>query len=196
MSNPFAPRSDADIVRLVAENPLAWIVASADPGRATPMPMLLDLDSDGNPISVTGHLPRAHPLFETLGSDPRVLLLFQGPHAYISPACLTDKNWAPTWNFAVAKIAGRIRFDADLTDEALTRLVGHMEGARAAPWDIAALGQRYETLRARVIGFRIAIDSIEGRFKLGQDERPEVFERIVESLGDDPLADWMRRYSA
>lgn len=194
MSDPFASSNDADVKRLVDENPLGWIISTAAPHLATPMPLMLECDDSGKPATILGHLPRAHPLCAALFTDPGVQLLFQGPHAYITPEWLADKNWAPTWNFVIAKLAGQLSFDETLTDDVLSRLVAHMEAQRSAPWSIAALGGRYQDLRSRVIGFTVAITHVEGRFKLGQDERPAVFDQIVAGLAGDPLATWMERF--
>jgi transcriptional regulator len=196
LNTPFAQWRDADIVALVEENPFAWIIATADPAIATPMPLLLETDGDGKPTTIIGHLPRAHPLVATLKAAPQTLLLFNGPHAYISPDYVPDRNWAPTWNFAIAKIMGETQFDDAFTDDALERLVSHMEQGRPAPWATNEMGARYAELRARVIGFRTTITGITARFKLGQDERPEVFDSIVHCLGDDPVTAWMHRFAS
>lgn len=193
MSDRFADVDAATLARLIAEYPLAWIVAGTRPELATPMPMLLDRDARGQPRSLLGHLPRAHPLVAALEASPRAIFLFQGPHAYITPEWLSTNDWAPTWNFAVARIEADVAFDDRLTDEALARLVAHMERDRAEPWTTAALGPRYEALKRRVIGFTATIRAVAPRFKLGQDETPEHFREIVDGLGDHPLAAWMRR---
>jgi transcriptional regulator len=191
VSYSFGAESE-DIARLIADYPLAWIVAAGAPGAATPMPLLLECDEDGASRSLLGHLPRAHPLVAAFAAEPRGLFLFQGPHGYISPEYLTDKDWAPTWNFAVVVIEADVALDAALTDEALRQLVARMECDRAEPWTVAAMGARYATLRDRVIGFRATITNCRARFKLGQDESGETFAAIVNGLGDIPLARWMR----
>jgi len=191
MSGAFSEVSHDDLARLVADHPLAWIVAPGVPAHATPMPLLLERDADGAPASLLGHLPRKHPLVAAFAANPRGLFLFQGPQGYITPEWLSDKDWAPTWNFAVAAIEAAVAIDPALTDEALQRLVAHMERDRAEPWDVGALGPRYAALRERVTGFRATITGWRARFKLGQDESGEVFDAIVGGLGDSDLARWM-----
>lgn len=192
--HPFQPE-DADVLQLIDSHPLAWIVAKSAPEFAALMPILIETDAEGKPAALVGHLPRAHPIVAALAKAPRALFLFQGPHAYISPDWLSDKNWAPTWNFTVVQITADVTFDAALTDDALSRLVAHMEKDRAEPWTAAALGPRYATLRDRVIGFRGAIKQVTPRFKLGQDEKPNTFQEILRGLGDHPVAQWMRRFA-
>ena len=196
MSSAFEQWNDEDLADLVAAYPLAWIIPLADPAIATPMPVLLDRDEGGKPVSLLGHLPKRHPMVSVLAADPRALFLFQGPHSYISPAWIDTADWAPTWNFAVARVEASAVFDDDLTDQALKRLVEHMEKIHPSGWTTGALGDRYNDLKARVIGFSATISSVTARFKLGQDEKPEIFEQIISGLGDDPLAQWMRRFAA
>jgi transcriptional regulator len=195
MSGSFDSQDGADLARLIDAHPLAWVMALGDPALATPMPVLLERGVDGAPLSLLGHLPLAHPLVGALRVDPRALLLFQGPHAYITPGWLSEKDWAPTWNFAVAKVSATVVLDDGLTDEALRRIVAHMEQGRPDPWTPAHMGARYETLKRHVIGFRATITSFSARFKLGQDERSAVFEEIVAGLGDHPVAAWMKDFS-
>jgi len=192
MSDPFDQVKPDDLARLIDGYPLAWVLPAAGPALATPMPVLAEHAADGAPHSLLGHLPLAHPLVATLRTDPRALFLFQGPHAYVSPAWLTDKDWAPTWNFAVAKLTADVVLDEGLTDEALRRTVVHMERDKADPWTVDQMGARYESLKRRVIGFRAAITGISARFKLGQDEKPAVFGEILTGLGDHPIAAWMK----
>lgn len=194
MSGPFDKGNADDLARLIDGHPLAWVMALADPACATPMPLLLERDADGTPMSLLGHLPRAHPLVAALGQDARALFLFQGPHAYITPAWLTDKDWAPTWNFAVAKIEAQVDLDDGLTDPALRLMVAHMEQDQPEPWTVASMGSRYEALRSHVIGFRARITGVSARFKLGQDESPEVFGEILSGLDDQPIVPWMKAF--
>jgi transcriptional regulator len=192
--SPSTIWSDADVSELIAANPLAWIVSGGGDFAATVMPMLLDLDGAGHPVSLTGHFPRSHPQFRQLRDDPRALFLFQGPHGYLSPGLVSRKTWAPTWNFAVVRIVAEVAFDDRLTDEALERLVTHMEG-QPAPWSTASMGARYGQLRASVMGFRASILELTARFKLGQDENPAELTEILEHMEDGALNRLMKRFN-
>lgn len=196
MTDAFAQWCDADIAELVADYPFAWIVSASEPGSAMQMPLILERDAEGRPASLLGHLPRRHPVCSALQGDPSACFLFQGPHGYITPAWVADSSWAPTWNFATVKIEADVVLDDDLTDEALRNLSAHMERHRADPWSIEDMGERYQVLRPKVIGFRALVRRVEGRFKLGQDERPETFRSIVRGLGAGPLVTWMERFAA
>lgn len=195
-SSPFEQWTDRDIVDLVAAYPLAWVVSALPEFRATPLPMLLETDGEGRPVSLLGHIARRNPQFEQMLAEPRTLFLFSGPHGYISPEFVTTtRNWGPTWNYATARMVADVRFDESLNDEALEKLVGKMEQGRSNPWVREELGPRYERMKRAIVAFRAPIVSIEARFKLGQDERDEVLSDILLGLEGSDLADWMRRFN-
>lgn len=190
MPHPFETVSQADLVRFVAENPVAWIVPAAGPADAFLMPLLLETDAAGAPVSLLGHLPRHGPLTERLKENPAATCLFLGPHSYIPPGWISKPGWAPTWNFVSLKASGRIVPDDSLTDEAIRALVAHMESASG--WNVEQVGARYETLLRGVIGFRMRIDRLTPRFKTGQDETETSRAEIHAALQGHALQSWMR----
>jgi transcriptional regulator len=194
MPSPFEQWKNEDVVRLIREHPMAWVVPKNQDAFPVLLPMLVECGADGAPASLLGHVPKHNPLAGTLLKDGAARFLFLGPHAYISPESMSDKDWAPTWNYASAQLDCVVDLDDRLTEEALEKLVSHMEEGRAQQWSVAMLGARYGKLRSQVIGFRARIVGMRARFKLGQDESETAFGEILEGLGDGDLADWMRRF--
>ncbi len=194
MPHIFEKYENDDVLKLIRENPVAWIVPEDQRTFPALLPMLVECDADGAPTSLLGHVPKHHALAEAFKARPSARFLFLGPHGYISPEHLSDKNWAPTWNYASVQIDGDVALDDSLTDEALETLVAHMEAGRADPWTVAHLGERYDSLRRRVIGFRAQITAIRARFKLGQDESAGAFDEILAGLPAPDLARWMRAF--
>jgi len=196
MSHPFSTWTDNDVADLIAAYPLAWIVSSGPVGfHATPLPLLADLDGEGRLVSLTGHMARSNPQVAALEQDARALALFMGPHGYISPSWMSDRTQAPTWNYAVLRIEVRIRFGAVTVDEALGRLSSAMEAHRSEGWSHDEMGERFRRLSRGVMTFRADVERLDGRFKLGQDERDDVYADILAGLAPGDLADWMRRFN-
>jgi transcriptional regulator len=195
--SPFEIYSDADIVDQIREFPLAWICpAGGDPLLSTLLPLLPETDARGRLSTLLGHLPRRNPLFQALTSDPRACVFFTGPQAYVSPACVSDPAWAPTWNFAQVRIEATVRFNENGIDEALNALTDAMEAREPTGWTPGAMGARYSTLSRVVVAFRAEVKRHQARFKLGQDERPERLREILERHSDPTLVRWMRRFNA
>lgn len=188
----FSPRDPDQLSEFVRQHPLAWIIVAQKNGFVTSiMPLLREISEDGHISALFGHLPRHHPQVAALRTDPRALILFQGPNAYISPGTVAKPGWAPTWNFTVAAFTVDIDFVPDETDRALRDLVTVMEETRSEPWTVEQMGPRYAELAAKVIAFRATVRSVDARFKHGQDEDPDVFADIVHVLDTNPLAAWM-----
>ena len=190
------PWTDRDVVDLIDAHPLALLV-SARGFLTTPLPMLVEADASGRPVTLLSHFARRNPQVELIRADPRCCFLFLGPHGYVSPELITTtQDWAPTWNYAFVRIVADVAFDEALNGEAIQRLVEKMEHGRSRPWTTAGMGERYERLKAQVIGFRAAVVEVDARFKLGQEERPEVLDDILAGFAGGDLAGWMRRFNA
>ncbi|MGD9598293.1 MAG: FMN-binding negative transcriptional regulator [Steroidobacteraceae bacterium] len=195
----FAPPGPGDVARLLKEFPLAWLVSVANGDfHASPLPLRPRFDADGRLLELAGHMSRANPLVDAFRAHPRGWVMFMGPQGYVSPSWMTDRTQAPTWNYAAAHFTVDVTFlgtDAEL-DPLLDDIVDAMESHRAHAWRAAEMGPRYRKLANRVIGFRAAVRSGRIKFKMGQDEREDVYGDIVQGLGNEgstELLEWMRR---
>ncbi len=194
----FAPKSDDQVLRLVLEHPLAWVVSSdAGSFRATPLPLRPRVGADQRIEALEGHIARSNPQFAALQRDARATLLFSGPQGYISPSWISNRTWAPTWNYAIVQFLVTIAFDETPArlDAHLDDLVGAMEQGRPSAWHRREMGARYDTLKRMIVPFEAKVVEQRAKFKLGQDERDAVFAEITTALdhaGSGALLDWMR----
>jgi transcriptional regulator len=193
MTSRFETVPEEDVVRFLAENPLAWIVPTKDPASAVLMPVLLEGSSLGD-ASLLGHLPRHTPATSALQGDGSATLLFLGPHAYIPPGWISKPGWAPTWNFVSLKATGQIRLDDTLTRPAVSQLVEHMEKYSNSGWTMDQMGPRADLLLNAIVGFRMRIESVTPRFKTGQDESEPSRAEIHSGLDGHPLQAWMQKF--
>jgi len=202
MANPllFQPISPWDIADLVAEQPFAWIVSGSGGAlSATPLPVQLECDADGAPRRLLGHFARSNPHWHAFAEDPRATVLLIGPHGYVSPSWFGDRTRAPTWNHASAvfEVEIELRDTPEDADQLLRGLVGDMERGRPGAWDADEMGARYRSLSKGVVGFHAHVREARATFKLGQDERDDVFDDILRGLWDTrqhALATWMRKF--
>jgi predicted FMN-binding regulatory protein PaiB len=206
----FAPRSNEDLLRLVQKQPLAWVVsgsAAEDNFRATLLPILIETNADGSIARLVGHFARSNDQYKLLMQDPKAVMLVLGTNGYISPSWMQDKTQAPTWNYASAQFFVDVEFFEQPKDiEAhLRELVETMEGqttrATTSPaWQVDDMGARYASLSRGVIGFRARVRSVRAKFKLGQDERDDVFADIMRGLtlggSGAELPAWMRDFNS
>ena len=201
MTDPFRALSPDDLIDLVRQQPLAWIVSGAAGAlTATPLPVQLACDANGQPSKILGHFARRNAHLDALASDPRATVLLIGPHGYISPSWFADRTQAPTWNYASAVFDVEVALLDTPADahRLLDGLVDQVERDRPARWSSREMGTRYDRLAANVVGFEAKVIRARSRFKLGQDERDDVFADILRGLDilDEPvLAGWMRRFA-
>ena len=166
---------DLEVARgIVARHPFATIV-TADL-RATHMPCLVD-DTSGV-LSVLGHVAREDPVAEAL--DGPVLLIFQGPHGYVS-ASWYDSETIPTWNHVTLHVRGTpepLRDPLPL----LARTVDRFEAAVEHPWSLERMGDTAREMADRVVAFRVEAESWHAEAKLSQDKPVEEQLRVLAGL--------------
>ena len=190
MSTIFSADEDA-ILGFVEQVPLCWIVPHAEPAAALLMPVMAQGNEGEGPMTLLGHLPLRSPAAAILAREPLASFLFLGPNAYVSPEVVGRDDWAPTWNFASARLTGTVTMDAGLTKPSVEAVTTLMEGEDG--WTMDRMGPRAEVLLAKIIGFRAEIAQSAPRFKLGQDETPADYSRIRRHFGNGALGRWMDR---
>lgn len=196
MIGPFEQYDAADVQALIAEYPLALVAARGCEDDGSLLPLIGVYDRGGKLTELIGHLSRSNPLHGALAADPRAVITFQGPQGYISPEHAGRRDWGPTWNYVQLTIRGEITFEPEQTGEALDVLLEAVEGQRAAPWRSAELGARYDGMLSRIIGFQVRVDTVRGKFKLGQDEDLPTLHAILDTVPNPELQRWMRRLNA
>jgi transcriptional regulator len=171
----FEQTDVAALHALVREHPLATLVMQGADGTlgADHIPLLLE---DGGAHGVLrGHVARANPLWRQAAGRP-VLVVFQGPQAYVSPSWYPAKQEhgkvVPTWNYAVVHAQGPLTAieDAAWLRSLVGRLTERHESPRAAPWGVGDAPEDYvqQMLRA-IVGIEIPLASLAGKWKVSQN---------------------------
>lgn len=163
------------------------LVTSEPSIRITHIPIVLDRDAGKNGV-LYGHISRQNPQTEAILAGRRAVIVFHGPHSYISPTWYGRAEVVPTWNFASVHATGKLKA---VTDESamrnlLTKLVRKFEGPDSA-YDLAKLPHSYTSgLIAGILGFELEIELLEGKFKLGQERSEGDKEGILKHLRTAP----------
>lgn len=166
---------------------------------ATHLPFLLDADRGPNGTLVS-HMARANPHWQSWTESTEVVVIFQGPHSYISPSWYVNQIAVPTWNYAAVHAYGTpsLLDDRESLRDIIDRLVAFQEGPLGNPWDPSQAEPMVEALLEAIVGFEIAIDRLEGKFKFNQNRSREDQESVAQALEgtSDPshraVADIMR----
>jgi len=165
--------SRTDVIHaMIREFGFATIVSHSPDGPfATPAPVLID-GARGPLGTLRSHLARANPHAALLAAGVETLVIFHGPHAYVSPSWYVSKVAVPTWNYVTVHAYGTPRVLAD--DAGVARVlddtVDQYESGMEHPWSAAGLPAEVAVgLRKQVVAFEIEITRLDGKWKLGQN---------------------------
>ncbi|HLK64992.1 MAG TPA: FMN-binding negative transcriptional regulator [Bryobacteraceae bacterium] len=140
------------------------------PLRITHLPVLLDR-SAGENGTILGHIARQNEQIQAFDGEQDAVIVFRGPHAYISPTCYQTNPAVPTWNFAAVHASGKLRpvIERDALHTLVTRLVRKFE-APDTVYDVSQLPESYTNkMLGAIVGFEMRVEHLEGKFKLGQE---------------------------
>jgi len=125
-----------------------------------------------------GHMARANPQW-TQADGQSVLSVFSGPHAYISPTWYEAANAVPTWNYTAVHVMGKFHaiHDPDELYLYLSATVNAYESGKPRRGSSITSNEFYKKMALSIVGFRIQIDTIEGKWKLNQNRSVEQQEK-------------------
>ena len=190
--NPSFTLADAtEIRRTIDSNPWATIVSAGDDGLVASHYAVL-LDESRDDLTIVGHVGRPDDLIHGLG-ERDLLVIFQGPHGYVSPGWYGDVQAVPTWNYIAVHLSGVPEILSDDENLAvLDRLVDRFEGRLPEPrrmWERPNDPAFVSRLAAGTVGFRLTPTRVVAKRKLSQNKPAETVDTVIAELeGDGPYA--------
>lgn len=192
----YTPRhfsvTDAEtLAAFIRDNAFGTLVTlAAGRAEASHIPFLFD----GERGVLSAHLAAANPQAQRLAEVDQALVMFQGPHGYISPSWYESSD-VPTWNYTTVHVYGRpeiVHDDTEVRDivDSLTR---KYEAQFDQPWQPAYDGR----LLKAIVGFRIHVTETQGKFKLSQNRSTQDRANVIRELkktgreSDMALAEFM-----
>ena len=173
----WRPNSPSDVRRIIDENPWALLVSQSEDGPlATNLPLLVDPNlgtAKPDELVLVGHLARAnHQLDQLRKTTSPVLAIFEGPWSYVTASWYPDRQMPSTYYYTAVHCYGHLEFqNEDKLDRSLEQLVNRMESEYPNGWKTDEIPRSEITRRFSLItGFRISVNRLEAKFKLGQDE--------------------------
>ena len=188
----------------VRSHPLGLLISQGSTGLlANLLPFVLKT-ADGARGVLQAHMARANPQWREL-DEQRVLVVFRGPDAYVSPSLYATKRETgkvvPTWNYAMVQARGtaRLRDQGDWLTPQLNALTAAREAGRPKPWSVTDAPADYiEAQKKSIVGLEIELTELDGKWKVSQNQ-PEANRRsVVAGLGADEstreMAELVRTY--
>jgi transcriptional regulator len=151
---------------------------------ASHIPFLLDTQR-GEYGTLIAHLARANPQWKHFEMGRESLVMFQGPHAYVSPSWYETHPSVPTWNYVAVHAYGiaHIIDDQALLYTMLESLVQNHEGHRHPSWEMQLPEDYLDKMMKSIVGFEIPITRLEGKYKLSQNRSAVDQENVIAQLG-------------
>ncbi|MCC7377318.1 MAG: FMN-binding negative transcriptional regulator [Verrucomicrobiales bacterium] len=190
---PFQVSDLEKLSALMREHSFATLIThDGDAPFATHLPMLYRPDPSGSTAgTLMAHMARANPQWRHFDHASQVLAVFHGPHAYISPTWYSQTPAVPTWNYAAVHAYGRATLieDADRVVTLLRQTLSFYEPDPATPWSVLMPDDYRDHLIKGIVAFEIAIQRLEGKFKLSQNRAAGDIQGVFKALSQSANAE-------
>jgi transcriptional regulator len=182
----FAESDTAKVHEFIRQYGFGVLTSHGERGLiASHLPLLLDADA-GPHGHLFGHMARANPQWRDVRGE--VMAIFSGPHAYVSPSWYQEGGTVPTWNYVAVHAYGSFHLveERDRLLDILRRSVLTYESPRPEPWPFDESASHVEKMLGAIVGFRIEITRLEGKWKLSQNHSDERRRKVMRAMEAHP----------
>lgn len=186
----YAENDTEKLVAFMKENSFAVVVNVVNGSPwGTHLPFVVK-EEEGR-IMLYTHMSRANDQWKAFDNNSEVLVIFQGPHAYISPSSYEKRQNVPTWNYIAAHAYGKpvIISDHEKVTGLLEDMINNYESAYFDQW--RSLSPDYVNSMVKgIVAFSIEVTKLEGKYKLSQNKTVNEQQNIIRKLkgSDEPSA--------
>ncbi len=154
--------------------------ASNNAVRATHLPFVIE--KRDNKTFLVSHMAKANPQWKEF-VDNELLIIFQGPHGYVSPANYEKKQNVPTWNYIAVHACGKATIinEPAAAIDVLEKMIGTYEAAYYKQWQELSNDYKSSMIKG-IVAFEIEISRLEGKYKLSQNKTKNEQENIIKSF--------------
>jgi transcriptional regulator len=186
----------AELIAFMRANSFCLLVTGAGGElAASHLPCLVE--ERGEKLALVMHMARANPQWQSFFDD-EALVVFSGPHAYVSPRWYERAPAVPTWNYAAVHAYGvpRVIEERDAKHASQRRLVAELDPQWLPAFD--ALPREYiDQMLSGIVNFELEVARLETRWKLSQNRGRREQELIIgrlEEAGERALAQLTRKH--
>ncbi len=182
----FNEESPEKLHNLIRENSFATLI-SVVKGEPVISHLPFFLKGEDKKTFLLSHMAKANPHWEIFEKNPKVTVIFQGPHAYISPAWYPPSPVnVPTWNYAVVHAQGVVRVLREPSQvwETMGSLISKNESLYGKNWTVDKAG--VQSKMTNIVAFEIEVTKLDGKFKLSQQHPQQTREQVAKELLKSP----------
>jgi transcriptional regulator len=187
----FTETDQTKLIEFINKNPFAIITGfGKEYPVASHIPIAIE-EKEGS-IFLHGHIMKKSDHHIAFEENNNVLVIFTGPHCYVTASWYTNPLGASTWNYMTVHAKGKINFtDEAGTVKAVKEVTERFEGNNtAASFDKLESGYINAMVKA-IVGFTIEVTTMDAVFKLSQNRDEVSKKNIIEQLkqrGDENSA--------
>jgi len=178
----YTEQDEGIVFEFMQKNPFAIVTGILD-GSPVATHIPLEIKKENGDLFLTGHIMKGTDHNKAFLQNENVLVIFTGPHCYVSASWYVTKNVASTWNYMDVHAKGKIKFtDDEGTKKIIENLTKQYEphGSEAAFHKLPA--EYVNRMSKAIIGFHIKVESLENVFKLSQNRDEVTKKQIIENL--------------
>lgn len=179
----YASTTDSSLIKsFIKDNSFGALISNS--GRnANHYPFLLT--EENGKTNLWTHLARSNPQWQELQAK-ECLVIFTGPHAYISPTYYINELNVPTWNYTAvhANCTAEVLADPFLEKELMKKMVAFYEEKNLTNWKYELPDDFHNNLLKAIVWIKLEIVSFEGKFKLSQNREQQDYKKILETLSE------------
>jgi transcriptional regulator len=176
------------IIAFMKANPFAFITGTGEKYPvATQIPLEIKIEDDK--IFLQGHIMRKTDHHLAFEKNNNVLVLFTGPHCFVSASWYTNPSVGSTWNYITVHAKGKMTFmNEEETKIAVKTVSDKFEGTQTDGAFDKLPKEYIDHMMKAIVGFTIKVELLDNIFKLSQNRDKVSQKNIIEQLkkrGDD-----------
>ncbi|MEO6638610.1 MAG: FMN-binding negative transcriptional regulator [Ginsengibacter sp.] len=180
----FTEKDEDAVYDFMHQNSFA-IIAGNDGNLPVATHVPLDIKNENDLITLTGHMMKNTDHHKAFLQNENVLVIFNGPHSYVSASWYEKKDVASTWNYIDVHARGKIKFtDEKGTKKIIESITDKYEGKESEAAFHRLSVDYVDRLVKAIIGFTIEVSEIGNVFKLSQNHESATRESIVKHLNE------------
>ena len=176
----FREENPEALQHYIREYGFGMLIIADDEGiEVNHVPFHLSSSDDNSLLHLQCHLARSNSVWKRLevAEGVRVLAVFKGPDAYVSPSWYPGKaehgRVVPTWNYLAVHAEGiaKVVHDQNWLKRHLNNLTDQHESGMAEPWSVSDAPEEFtDRLIQAIVGIEIRIEKLSGKLKASQNQ--------------------------
>lgn len=180
---PYFTETDEEKVFEFMQKTTFSLITGIYQGRPVATHVPLEVKRKNGKVILTGHIMKGTGHHKAFAENEKVLVIFSGPHCYVSASWYVKKNVASTWNYMDVHAIGNIRLVGEEETKKIIRNITNKYENEDSESAFNKLPEEYvDSLLKAIAGFHIEVESIENVFKLSQNHDEVTRKQIIENL--------------